>query len=112
MYIFLGKRLYTLPMASRAVPEVLPVSAARASLSRLLAQFRERGIDAEPVLLGSHRRPDAALLPIALFEELEPMIEEILLAREVRRRLAGDTGDRVAHEDLLAELGVDPAQLR
>jgi antitoxin StbD len=99
-------------MNSRAVPEVLPVGVARASLSQLLARFRERGIDAEPVLLGSHRRADAVLLPIALFEELEPMIEEILAAREVRRRLAADAGRRVAHEDLLAELGVDPAQLR
>ena len=40
------------------------------------------------------------------------MIEEILAAQEVRRRLAPDLGQRVSHEELLAELGVDPASLR
>ena len=98
-------------MAGRAVPDVVPIAEARAALSRMLARFREEGVDAAPVLLGSHRRADAALLPIALFEELAPWIEEIQAAREIRRRLAGDTGRRVAHDDLLAELGVDPSEL-
>ena len=99
-------------MASNRIPEVLPVGAARASLSQLLATFREQGLDAEPVFVGSHRRADAVLLPIAIFEELAPMIDEILLAREVRRRLADDGGERVSHEELLSELGINPRTLR
>jgi hypothetical protein len=96
----------------KALPDVLPVGEARASLSRLLAVFREQGLEADPVFVGSHRRADAVLLPMALFEELAPLIEDILLAHEVRRRLAEDSGTRVGHDDLLAELGIDPGQFR
>jgi hypothetical protein len=81
-------------------------------LSRLLAVFREQGVDAEPVFLGSHRRADAVLLPMALFEELSPVIDDFLASQEVRRRLAADTGERVTHEELLAELGIDAGTLR
>ena len=99
-------------MTPKSVPEVLPVREARANLSRLLARFRERGIDAEPVFLGSHRQADAVLLPMALFEELAPVIDDFLASQEVRRRLAADTGKRITHEELLAELGIDSGAIR
>lgn len=62
--------------------------------------------------MGSHRRADAVLLSMALFEELAPVIEDIMASQEIRRRLAADTGERVSHDELLAELGIDPAKLR
>jgi PHD/YefM family antitoxin component YafN of YafNO toxin-antitoxin module len=99
-------------MPLKATPAVLPVREARASLSRLLAEFRERGLSADPVFVGSHRRPDGVLIPMALFEELIPAIEDLLVSDEIRRRIAADTGERVSHEDLLAELGVNPATLK
>ena len=99
-------------MTPKPVPDVLPVREARASLSRLLAVFREQGLDAEPVFLGSHRQADAVLLPMALFEELAPVIDDFLASQEVRRRLAADTGERVTHAELLAELGIDARTLR
>lgn len=42
--------------------EVIPVAEARAGLSRALAEFRQDP-DAAPVIIGSHRRPEAVLLP-------------------------------------------------
>ena len=103
---------YLVGVTPKALPDVLSVREARVSLSRLLARFRERGLDAEPVFVGSHRRADAVLLSMALFEELAPVIEDIMASQEIRRRLAADTGTRVSHEELLAELGIDPAKLR
>jgi len=92
-------------MTPKSVPEVLPVREARASLSRLLARFREQGLDAEPVFLGAHRKADAVLLAIALFEELAPVIDDVLGSQEVRRRIAADTGKRITQEELVAGLG-------
>ena len=42
---------------------VIPVAEARAGLSSLLRDFRTKGASATPVVIGSHRKPEAALLP-------------------------------------------------
>ena len=89
-----------------SVPEVLPVNEARTNLSRLLAGFREQGLCAEPVFVGSHRRPEGVLVSIELFDEMAPFIEDVLIAREARRRLARRSGDLVTHDELLAELEI------
>lgn len=91
-----------------SMPEVIPVSEARAGLSRTLATFREQGAAARPVFVGAHRRAEGVLLPMALFNELAPLLEDVLIAKVVRDRLRQDTGERVSHEDLLAELAVEP----
>lgn len=44
------------------VDEVLPTRQARAKLPSLLAGFRARGADADPVVIGAHRRPEAVVL--------------------------------------------------
>lgn len=47
---------------SPRVDEVLPTREARAKLPSLLAGFRARGADADPVVIGAHRRPEAVVL--------------------------------------------------
>lgn len=47
---------------SPRVDEVLPTRDARAKLPSLLASFRARGADADPVVIGAHRRPEAVVL--------------------------------------------------
>lgn len=47
--------------------EVVPVAEARAALSSVLREFRDRGADATPVVIGSHRRPEAVLVPYERF---------------------------------------------
>jgi antitoxin StbD len=44
------------------VDEVLPTREARAKLPSLLASFRAQGADADPVVIGAHRRPEAVVL--------------------------------------------------
>ena len=70
-----------------AIPEVLPVAEARQSLSKVLETFRRLGRDARPVFFGSRRQAEAVILPIGLFEEILPLIEDALIAREVEARL-------------------------
>lgn len=49
-------------LMSARVDEVLPTRDARAKLPSLLAGFRARGADADPVVIGAHRRPEAVVL--------------------------------------------------
>lgn len=53
-----------------AIPEVVTVSDARSHLSKLLAALADAGVDAEPVLIGPHRKPQAVLLSVAAYEAL------------------------------------------
>lgn len=45
---------------------VVPVAEARAGLSSLLREFRDRP-DAEPIVIGAHRRPEVVLMPYAQY---------------------------------------------
>lgn len=62
-----------------------------------------KGFDAgegEPVYFGSHRRAQAVIVPVDVWERLlEPFEDEIDLAL-VRERLAKDSGRRLTQEDL------------
>ncbi|WP_353807692.1 nucleotidyltransferase domain-containing protein [Agromyces sp. SYSU T00194] len=42
---------------------VMPVAEARAKLSAVLREFRAHGDTAAPVIIGSHRKPEAVLVP-------------------------------------------------
>ncbi len=42
--------------------DVLATREVRAQLPAMLARFREAGADAEPVVIGAHRRPEAVVL--------------------------------------------------
>jgi hypothetical protein len=86
----------------------MPVKEARDSLSKVLGVFRQHGRDSRPVFIGAHRKAEAVILPVELFQELLPLIEDHLIAQEIRQRLANDTGERISHEELLAELGYEP----
>src|SRR5690606_41758945 len=49
--------------------DVIPVAEARAGLSRVLADFRSENA-VEVVVIGSHRRPEAALVSYGRYREL------------------------------------------
>lgn len=87
------------------------VSDTRRNLSRHLQRFREEGVDAEPVVFGSNRRPDAALLPYEMFELLLELAEDIVIAQRVREHEAMDSGNRTFLADVAAELDVDLGEL-
>ncbi|GGI45808.1 putative nucleotidyltransferase [Agromyces flavus] len=106
---------------------VVPVAEARAGLSRILRGFRARGKDAETVIIGSHRRPEAVLVPFEQFASLsssgpssrspalellrrrKPLIERLARANRIRSvRVFGSVarGDETAESDV--DLLVDP----
>lgn len=74
---------------------VLSVSAARAGLTRILRAFRTDESAAGPVVIGSHRRAEAVLMPFARYRELtagtrggSPLLPELRRRRALIERLA------------------------
>jgi len=83
------------------------ISDARANLTSHVARFRVEGLDAEPVVFGDHRQPEAVLLPYATFELLLDVAEDIAIAERVRERLAADNRSRRSLAEVASDLGVD-----
>lgn len=67
---------------------VVATSEVRAALGKITRGF-DAG-DTEPVFFGSHRRPQAVLVPIATWEKLVDHAEDALDVDLVRRRLSDD----------------------
>ena len=63
-------------MAGPVVVQVHPLSDVPARLSGILARFRREGAAAEPVAFGSHRKPEAILLPYAAYERYEALARQ------------------------------------
>lgn len=83
---------------------VLPSREARVEIPRALRRFRAEGAAAEPVVFGSHRRPEAVVIPFELYSALLPVIEELEIAEIVRER----RGERARPlGEFAVELGFD-----
>ena len=63
-------------MAGPEVIHVHPLSEVRARLSGILARFRREGAAAEPVAFGSHRKPEAILIPYEAYERYEALARQ------------------------------------
>lgn len=59
--------------------DVMPIAEARAGMSRLIADFRVN--DQLAVVIGAHRRPEAALVPYARYLDLVAAGRVVTLAR-------------------------------
>jgi predicted nucleotidyltransferase/PHD/YefM family antitoxin component YafN of YafNO toxin-antitoxin module len=59
--------------------QVVPVAQARSGLSGFLREFRDRP-DAEPIVIGAHRRPEVVLMPYARYAS----------TRDASRRVGAD----------------------
>lgn len=92
-----------------AFTQVLTSAQAREVLGSTLKRFRKEGATAEPVVFGSHRKPEAVVIPGELYAALEPIIEELEIAELVRARAEG--GSRPL-ADIAAELGLESEFLR
>lgn len=69
----------------------------------MVRRFRKEGLTSEPVVFGSHRKPEAVTIPFEMYQALLPAIEDILLAETVCERLAQED---VPWDQALAEVGV------
>jgi antitoxin StbD len=63
-------------MTSPVTIQVHPLSEVRQRLSWILARFRREGAAAEPVAFGSHRKPEAILLPYEVYERYQALARE------------------------------------
>jgi PHD/YefM family antitoxin component YafN of YafNO toxin-antitoxin module len=87
------------------------ISDARRNLTVHVARFRKEGLDAEPVIFGDHRQPEAVLLPHATFQLLLDVAEDVAIQERLRERLAADNGNRTALADAAAAFGIDLDEL-
>jgi PHD/YefM family antitoxin component YafN of YafNO toxin-antitoxin module len=94
-----------------ATPQtVVPSAEAREHLSGYLKLFREQGGQADPVVFGSHRKPEGVILSYERYEWLTEVLDELVASEEVREALTKDTGKRVELADVAQEAGFDPAE--
>lgn len=83
---------------------------ARDHLSSYLKLFREQRGQADPVVFGSHRKPEGVILSYERYEWLTEVLDELVASEEIRETLAKDTGKRVELSDVAREAGFDPAE--
>lgn len=74
---------------ARKPHDVLPTREARAQLPALLERFRRDGADAEPVVIGARRRPEAVVLSYERYLELAGGHERVAAALDRQTREAG-----------------------
>ncbi|MGI8815416.1 MAG: hypothetical protein ACR2G2_09100 [Pseudonocardia sp.] len=76
--------------------EVVSTGEARATLHRIARGF-DAG-DTQPVYFGSHRRAQAVIVPVGIWELLLEQAEDDLDLATARDRLTDDSGDRLTHD--------------
>ena len=83
------------------------VSETRRLLPSHVARFREEGLEAEPVIFGEGRKPQAALLPYETLRLLLDLAEDAAIGVRVRERDVADAGNRTTLAEFASELGGD-----
>lgn len=83
---------------TRKPHDVLATREARAQLPALLERFRQAGADAEPVVIGARRRPEAVVLSYERYLKLAGGREAVA---EILARQAAKLGDGLNPDDAL-----------
>jgi antitoxin StbD len=78
--------------------EVLATREARAQLPAMLEHFREAGVDAEPIVIGARRRPEAVVLSYERYLQLAGGRERV---RAILDRQAAKIGAGVEPDEAL-----------
>jgi len=76
---------------TRKPHDVLATREARAALPAMLERFRQDGADAEPVVIGAHRRPEAVVLSYERYLQLAGGRQRVAAALDRQAREAGET---------------------
>ena len=82
------------------MPNVVTTGEARDRLHQIAQQF-DAG-EGEPVYFGSHRRAQAVIVPVAVWEKLLEQAEDNLDAELARDRLGRDDGRQLSRADIEA----------
>lgn len=89
------------------MPTVVPSGEFREQLPAVLRRFRAEHAAAAPVIFGSHRKPEAVVIPFELYAQLLPAIEDLEIAEIVRARASAGPAVPLSH--IAAGLGLDAA---
>ena len=83
------------------------ISDTRAALTTVVARFRKEGAQAEPVVFGDHRKPEAVLLSYETYQILLDVAEDVMLTRRAQERLAEDDGTRMSLAEVADLVNLD-----
>ena len=61
-----------------------------------------------PVLFGAHRKPVGAIVSVALLDQLESLLEDVVIAPEIHERIERGAGE-ASMAQIAEGLGLDPA---
>jgi PHD/YefM family antitoxin component YafN of YafNO toxin-antitoxin module len=86
-----------LPTQSARHTSVMPVAEARKELSTLLKRFTDND-HTEPVYIGAHRKAEAVLVPLSLWEQVLDFIDDLEIAKIVKERGDGPFEDIPAEQ--------------
>ena len=70
-----------------------------------MKRFRKDGLEAQPMVFGSHRKPEAAVIPYELYERIATIIEDHEIAELVRER--STEGPAEAMDELFVKFDVE-----
>jgi PHD/YefM family antitoxin component YafN of YafNO toxin-antitoxin module len=85
--------------------EVKTTSETRQDLTKILADFRVKGKKAVPIIFGSHRKPEAVLVPAGIWKKILNEIDDLQLALTVQDRLSSPQNfEEVTFEQLRSEI--------
>lgn len=84
--------------------EVMPVSEARREFSTILKGFTDE-TQSEPVYIGAHRKPEAVLVPVSIWEYMLDLIDDIAIAKIIEERKDGPFIETTL-EELAKEIGL------
>jgi len=81
---------------ARKPHDVLATREARAQLPTMLAGFRQAGAEAEPVVIGARRRPEAVVLSYERYLQMAGGRERVAAVLDEQTREAGESLDAEA----------------
>lgn len=83
----------------------MPVSEARREFSTILKGFTDQ-TQSEPVYIGAHRKAEAVLIPVSIWEYMLDLIDDIAIAKIVEERKDGPF-IKMTLEELAKEVGLE-----
>lgn len=93
--------------------QVLSTREARARLPGMLKVFRQAGLKAQDIVIGSHRKPEAVVISYARYQQLMDILADQEMRVIAEQRLAaGSRSERVDLDEIERELALDAGHVR
>jgi PHD/YefM family antitoxin component YafN of YafNO toxin-antitoxin module len=67
----------------------MPVAEARKEISTILKSFSDQ-TQSEPVYIGAHRKAEAVLVPVSVFEYMLDLLDDVAIAKIIAERTSSN----------------------